>query len=156
MGEVWDVNADAFPIVVTIGPQRLTSAGLERYRRDYVAILERGAPLVSVVDTRAHAGFMNSESRRLLAAFGEDTREARRGVVQAVVVLSEDLLQRASIRTMHWLSRPEQPVHHVKSEAEAITMALSTLAAAGIAPPSTEVISQAIERLRRARRPESS
>jgi hypothetical protein len=150
MGEWFDVDSDAFPILVTLCPQRFSEEGIDAYRDAYLEVLRRKEPLVSVVDTRACVGFMHSDNRRYLARFGAETHEARRHLVQAIVILATDVLVRASIRAMHWLARPEQPVYFVTTERDAIEKAIAVLEASGIAPPDEAHVEGALAKLRHA------
>lgn len=151
MLERWDVNADSLPILVTTAPREFSSQGIDQYQVDYLAVLVRREPLVSIVDTRACAGFMRSENRRYLARFGDATAEARRGVVQGIVVVTTDVLFRASIRAMHWQAKPEQPVAFVGTSEEAVVTAIEMLEARGVPILDPGVPARALAQLRRTR-----
>jgi hypothetical protein len=151
MGDWFDVYAKAIPVLVTTCPRNFSIEAIDRYAEDYLSVLASGARYVSIVDARATSQFLKAENRVALARFGQQTKTARDAQGTAIIVLTQSVLLRASIRTMHWQAQTGQQTTYVTSEESAIERALEALDQHGVARPSAEKLGFAREARARGR-----
>jgi hypothetical protein len=137
MGQLVDVDAAAWPLVIVRIGEKLDVAAIDTFVQGIDTVLERKAKFVTIIDTTALSRLPNAiERRRLIEQMNRRTfAEKAYNLGNAVVIVSAPA--RAVLTAVNWVRPPMTTQHLVSNFAEALEWCCGRLAAAGIglSPP---------------------